>query len=201
MTSGYENKKAQVLKASVNLFARYGYQKTTLDDIAKQIGIRKNTLYYYFTNKEAIFSEIVKREVDGFITSLNEEINNYNTTEKKLCVILKKIINYPKDRANLFSISLKVFIEIGEIIENSHKEFRLAIQNSIAELLINGIKSGELKKHKPYEIAEDIFIIISSLQYKEYHSNQITSFEEIDFPNIEKRVLNVVNLILQGLKV
>lgn len=200
MTGDYENKKAQVLKASINVFARYGYHKTTLDDIAKQLGIKKNTLYYYFTNKEAIFNEIIKSEAEEFITSLNEEIKKHKSTEKKLGIVLKKIIYYAKERSNLFSISFKIFIEIGEIIENSHNEFRLAIQKIITELLKDGVKKGELKKHNSSEIAEDIFIIISSLQYKEYHSNQITSFEEIDFPNIEKRVFNVVNLILQGLK-
>lgn len=41
MTGDYENKKAQVLKASINVFAKYGYHKTTLEDIAKQIGIKK----------------------------------------------------------------------------------------------------------------------------------------------------------------
>lgn len=200
MTGGYENKKAQVLKASINVFAKYGYHKTTLDDIAKQLGIKKNTLYYYFTNKEAIFNEIIRSEAESLINSLSEEIKKYKSAEKKLGFVLKKIIYYPKERSNLFSISFKIFIEIGEIIENSHKEFRQAIQNIIAEILKNAVKNGELKKHNSSEIAEDIFIIISSLQYKEYHSNQITSFEEIDFPNIEKRVLNVVSLILQGLK-
>lgn len=121
--------------------------------------------------------------------------------ERKLAAVIKKIIYYAKERSNLFSITLKVFIEIGEIIENSHKEFRLAIQKIIEEVLKSGIQNGELKKHNSSEIAEDIFIIINSLQYKEYHSNQITSFEEIDLPNIEKRVLNIVGLILQGLKV
>ena len=128
-------------------------------------------------------------------------IKKQKTTEKKLKVVISKIIYYAKERSNLLTMPLKVFIEIGELIDNSHKEFRESVRDIIEKVLKEGIKSGELKKHNSQELALNIFLFMDALQFKELHSNQITSFEEIDLPLIEKRVLSTINFILQGIKV
>ena len=201
MIGSYESKKGQIKKASINVFARYGYHKTTLEDIANQLGIKKNSLYYYFQNKETIFNEIIVEEAAAFVETLDAEIKKQKTTEKKLKVVISKIIYYAKERSNLLTMPLKVFIEIGELIENSHKEFRESVRGIIEKVLKDGIKSGELKKHNSRELSQNIYLFIDALQFKELHSNQITSFEELDLPLIEKRVLSTVNFILTGLKV
>ena len=60
------NKKEQVKerigKAAMECFVQYGLDKTTLDDIAKKIGLNKASLYYYYKNKEDIFLEIAIKE-------------------------------------------------------------------------------------------------------------------------------------------
>ena len=50
-----ENRRACILKAARCVFARQGYSKTVVDDIAGQAGIAKGTLYLYFKSKEDIF--------------------------------------------------------------------------------------------------------------------------------------------------
>ncbi|MBU2492606.1 MAG: TetR/AcrR family transcriptional regulator [Bacteroidetes bacterium] len=201
MFGTYEKKKEQIKKASMNSFARYGYHKTTLDDIADQLGIKKNSLYYYFPSKEAIFNEIVVEEADLFIESLIDEIEKAKTIDKKINIIIHNMIYYAKEKSNLLTMPLKVIIEIGEIIENSHKVFTVSTKKIIKNVLTDGVNSGELKKHNTAELADNIFSFIDALQYKEFHSNQITSVNEIDFPNIEKKVVSIVNLVLKGLKV
>jgi AcrR family transcriptional regulator len=44
-----------VLQAAIDLFARYGYRKTSVDEIAEAAGVSKRTVYLHFDGKEAIF--------------------------------------------------------------------------------------------------------------------------------------------------
>jgi AcrR family transcriptional regulator len=46
-----------------DLFARYGYQKTTMDDIARACRKGKSSIYYYFRNKEEVFLAVLEKEI------------------------------------------------------------------------------------------------------------------------------------------
>lgn len=52
-----------ILDASVSVFLRYGFRKTSMDDIARAAGISRQGLYLHFATKEALFGEMMLRGV------------------------------------------------------------------------------------------------------------------------------------------
>ncbi len=50
-----DDKRAAILVAALVLFGRYGYRRTSIDDLAREAGIAKGTVYLYFDTKESIF--------------------------------------------------------------------------------------------------------------------------------------------------
>lgn len=52
-----EKRRAEILQAALRAFGEKGYHRTTLDDIAEHLGVRKTALYHYFPDKEAILHE------------------------------------------------------------------------------------------------------------------------------------------------
>ncbi|MGT2929423.1 TetR/AcrR family transcriptional regulator [Streptococcus dentasini] len=55
--------KELILKTALPLFAKQGYQTTTMADIIKSAGLSKGAVYHHFASKEAILQEIMKAEV------------------------------------------------------------------------------------------------------------------------------------------
>ena len=55
-----KDRKIQILKAAVKRFAKHGLNKTTLDEIARDLRIGKATIYNYFESKEELFYETIK---------------------------------------------------------------------------------------------------------------------------------------------
>jgi len=53
----------RVLQVAGQLFLRYGFEKTTMDDIAREAGVAKATLYRYWPSKEALFESLLYREI------------------------------------------------------------------------------------------------------------------------------------------
>lgn len=49
----------RLLEAATSIFAQKGYHTTRVSDIVKEVGVAQGTFYLYFTNKEAIFTELV----------------------------------------------------------------------------------------------------------------------------------------------
>jgi len=55
-------RRAEILEAAHGLYQRYGYKKTTMDEIAKAAGITKPTVYSYFKGKKDILIALVEWE-------------------------------------------------------------------------------------------------------------------------------------------
>ena len=55
-----ENRRDEIVSAARELFLRNGYSNTSLDDIARAVGIKREGLYYYFPNRPQILIEIIK---------------------------------------------------------------------------------------------------------------------------------------------
>jgi len=54
-----EAAKERIIKAAFKIFTKKGYHESTMDDIAKEIGVSKGALYQYFKNKRELLNEIV----------------------------------------------------------------------------------------------------------------------------------------------
>ena len=65
-----EQTKEKIRAAAHKCVARFGFEKTTLDDIAKEVGLNKASLYYYYKNKEDIFLEITTDATRRFLETL-----------------------------------------------------------------------------------------------------------------------------------
>ncbi|MBU0724027.1 MAG: TetR/AcrR family transcriptional regulator [Alphaproteobacteria bacterium] len=59
-----QTKLEQVADAARRLFARYGYKRTSMDDIAREAGVAKATLYLHFKGKEDVFRTVLLRTRD-----------------------------------------------------------------------------------------------------------------------------------------
>jgi AcrR family transcriptional regulator len=55
------DKGARILKAALDLFVRYGIKRTSVDDIAREAGIARGTLYIYYPSKDALFAAVAER--------------------------------------------------------------------------------------------------------------------------------------------
>ena len=59
-----EAKREAILAASITLFGRYGYRRTSMEEIAREAGIAKGTVYLYFATKEALFRALSQQTLD-----------------------------------------------------------------------------------------------------------------------------------------
>jgi TetR/AcrR family transcriptional regulator len=62
-----------ILDAAEALFARQGYQATTIKQVAAQVGVQGPALYKHFTSKRALFEEVLKRLFTPFAALLTDE--------------------------------------------------------------------------------------------------------------------------------
>jgi AcrR family transcriptional regulator len=84
MKNRNSEKNDYILKIALTIFLRFGYRKTSMDDIAKAAGITRQGLYFHFQNKEEILKESVRKALKDSMQSATDALNENAPLEIRL---------------------------------------------------------------------------------------------------------------------
>ena len=132
--------KIKILHGAEALFMRYGFKSITMDDVAREMGISKKTLYQYFTDKH----DLVNQAVENHLNTEQEYCLNLVKNEKDPIAFLLAISNNFGDEAKHISAAVlydlrKYFKEAWDKIDGYSKEF---IYGQVLQNLIDGKAKG-----------------------------------------------------------
>src|SRR5690242_10892307 len=97
--SRHGDARAVILDAVDRLLAQYGYQKMTLDDIVREAGLARGTLYAYFNSKEEMALATIDRLIGLLVEELRQLAHAPGTPEERLQRMLVFRILFLFDRA------------------------------------------------------------------------------------------------------
>ncbi|WP_319271917.1 TetR/AcrR family transcriptional regulator [uncultured Draconibacterium sp.] len=133
-----------ILKIAREIFSKYGYKKTTLDDIANAVRKGKSSLYYYFKSKEDLFQAVIMKEVDILAYELEIVINrNTDPVDKLRDYILTKMATF-RNLANFYHAIENDVTAVGFIDEVKVKYEQDEIR-MIKRILIEGVRKNEFE--------------------------------------------------------
>lgn len=193
------DKKNQILKVAQKIFARHGLVKTTLDDIAMAVGMKKGSLYYYFESKEEIFREVIAQEAFVFLEKLKNSISNEKTPKKKILRYVKVRLDYFRHMANLNELSIQVILEAKPIFDRLFWDFRNKELQILAGVIDEAVKQGKFKVCNATKIASAILTISNAVKFSEFNSTTTHLAAEINYSKVERDTDYILKLIIDGL--
>ena len=138
-----ENKRAFLDKVA-GLFIEHGAKTLTMDDIAREFGISKKTLYQYYSTKEALLEEVLKYKLKEVVVRLkNLETRTENAVERMYC--RDAMIEQAIESNN--SILLRQLVKYYPAIFNRHMvDFSEKFSQVLAHNTQRGRKQGLYRK-------------------------------------------------------
>jgi AcrR family transcriptional regulator len=82
-----ESRRAVILDAALRVFGQYGYRRTSMDDIAREAGIAKGTIYLSFASKEEVFQALSQRLSQRMLAGAEAASRRPGTTADKLAAM------------------------------------------------------------------------------------------------------------------
>ena len=198
----FDKKKEKILEAGYKCFGQYGYYKTTMEDIAGMVGMKKNSLYYYFENKDALFRELIELESMAHYNRLREIIDKdiKLSVKDRIIKIVEDEIDFLRERTLKYSIRLDKFIEIHQIIRKTFPEIYDKKREIFEEILYIGIENGEFKSSDINLLAKDMVDITLALFNHHCIDSEAEFVHEIDFNLIVDSAKRVIGYILNSVK-
>ncbi len=182
------------------MFATYGYTKTTLEDIASSLKMKKNSLYYYFDSKEALFRELIEDEIKGHLERQELILKKKVSAYKKLMLSVEELFHFINERTRAYLIKVNSFVEIEKIIETSFPEYTKNEIRILKDILDMGVQEGSFVEHNTNRLAHDIQYLMRAISKMFYCNTEIELMSEIDFNEMSKKIKKFVNYIIEGIR-
>lgn len=192
-------KKQEILKAASDCFAHYGYEKTTLDDIGDRVGLNKASLYYYYKNKEAIFSEVIFLEATEFVKVLKSKVAQVTGCKEQVLLYLVERLRYIHDVMNLRNLSLETVKKFRPLFEKLSRDINTAEVDFLNGLLENYRIKKQLIDCDTRRIAASVLTISDAIKGKYMQSSGSCILSDDDYRLIEDEVQYTVALVLDGI--
>lgn len=192
--------KQDIGRAAKECFQKHGLEKTTLEDIAKVLGMNKSSLFYYYKNKEALFLEVAVKEGEEYLASLQHKTLKKKGVEARVMFYMQERYNYYKTILNLNHIStdmlrrlLPGFLELYETVMKKEIEF-------LAGLLKDGIKAQEMVKADAMKLASSFITMSDSIKHYTEQKAILQHAPEIDYAKGLAEIKFLLTTIFKGLK-
>ncbi len=165
MKSIREQKKQIILDVAQKTFSRFGLYKTTMDKIARATLMGRATLYNYFSNKEHVFAEVIKRESMMLIDKFNSSIEEINDPKEKLRIYIATRINSLDILANTYGTITDEYLEHYSIIKKNRQDFFDLENKIIARILKEGEEQNVFSKMNINGIAKVLGLTLQGLEF------------------------------------
>jgi TetR/AcrR family fatty acid metabolism transcriptional regulator len=151
-------KRALILDAAIQVFARSGYHGSRVSDIATEAGIAYGLVYHYFKNKEEILSTIFEERWAGFLDALEGIASGSNSTEDKLVSVAALILNVFRVRPDWVKVLVMEIQRSQRFSEPEQIQAVGRLFELVGRIVRSGQASGELRRDLDAQVACTMFI-------------------------------------------
>lgn len=135
----------RLLNTALQLFAEKGYEGTSVREIALAAEVTKPTLYYYFKSKEGLYLELANYLYETVENAVMLSLFSDENAHLRIRSLILKILNSIGENSDIRKFILILIKGTRQdLISNFHLRVVDLIKNTLCEIIINGINSGEL---------------------------------------------------------
>ena len=164
-----KRRRQQIMVAAKRVFSENGFNKATMEDIAKEAELSPGTLYLYFKNKDELYASLTLRVLQYMNIRLNQiEGEEKQTTEERIQSLKKALMDvYEFDPLSLINM---FHLQSSETLNNLSSELIADIKDlstksirAVANIFESGIKEGAFIDKHPIALADIFWSLFSGV--------------------------------------
>lgn len=201
MPKSADEKRIKILESAKKRFAHFGMSKTTMAEIANDLSLSKALLYYYFPDKNSLYSAVldyVMREQESDIDLI---VSTVQDVEKAIMIILEKRMEYIKKYYNLFEYTFSLSKDVPEDLEKVLLEAFIRQNQQVVTIFKRGVKTQGLQVDNPNETARLLLFSLMGMRMmviKDLKHSFFPAKEEFD--HILEMQMKMAKIFIRGLK-
>jgi len=182
--------KEAIVNVARHIFSRFGFKKTTMDEIAIASRKGKSSIYYYFSSKEDIFRAVVEKEASILKQELVKATKDAGSPSQKLKIHVLVRMRSMEKLANFYSAIKDDYLSHLDFIDNIRKKYDQEEIQMMESILTEGVENGmfEIEDTSLAAIA-----IVTALKGME-----IPLFWDVEEKDVERRLDHLIHILFHG---
>ena len=202
--SHMSDKKQEIINRSIGLFARKGFEGTSIRDIASAAEVNVAMIHYYFGNKEMLFKQLVEYKAAATRGILDNIANDKSLSSiDKIDQIIETYVNRIFSHRDFHRV-IHQELMLSDRVEAQNTIVNLLYPNSliIRSIIENGIRKGDFKKVDPEltvaTIMGTIHQVLLSRKFCNKFINREDEYIPYDDPAFRKRVIDHMKYLMRN---
>ena len=182
----------RILKVATKIFGKYGFQKTTMDEIARAAHKAKGSVYYYFPSKDDLFRAVVEQEISIIKSGLTKVIINGGDATNMITNYMITRMNLLKDAVNYHETLKADFTSGFESLSDVREEFLKYEVEILKAMLEKGVKENKFQIRDTEATANVILMAMKAIEIPFYLQNKINEYEPT--------IVELLEILMRGLE-
>ncbi len=184
--------KQGIVSVAQKTFKRFGFRKTTMDEIAYAARKGKSSLYYYFKSKEEVFEAVVEKEAGYLRSEISASINECNSAMEKLRVYIYVRMDGFKNWGNFYEALKNEYLSNLDFIEKIRTKYDKNEVDTITRIIQEGIENKEFRNLNAALTAKTIVIAMKGLEVP-------LLLEKETKNNFKKEINDMLEILFHGI--
>ena len=187
----YKTERDRIVEASETVIHHFGFEKTTMNDIAKAIRKGMSSLYHYFTSKEQIFAAVLRKEVADLRGEFLKVIDAEPTPEGKIRAYILTRMQIFRSKLDRHMSFIEATAERYELLMRMHQEYDPQEIRIVSAILADGVQRGSFDID---DIEATAAALVSALKSFEYPFDRAA-----DAAATERNVDSMLKMLFYGI--
>jgi len=180
-----------IVHVASRIFTRFGYRKTTMEEIAMATRKGKSSIYYYFPSKEDIFRAVVENEALELKKDLQKAVSKVDDPIDQLKSFILFRMHKLKTLTNFYTAIKSEHLAHLEFIEEIRRDYDQSEIRIVKEILHSGTARGKFVIDDPDLAALALVTAMKGLE--------VPLFIRKEYGNIEARLDSFINFLFYGI--
>lgn len=193
-------KQNRILDAAQGRFARFGFSKVTMDEIAEDVGLAKASLYYYYPAKEHVFRAVIRREQEEFLKQTGAILDKPIPAAQKLAAYVTMRVALANQLHNLSALNAKFWQNMKPVFRDLFVAFSQEELQLLTSILRDGKQNEEFSISSPEATAALLLHILQGLRLRSTQAAQFRGEDQVLLDEFQKETGLLMDIVLQGIE-
>lgn len=200
-TKSIHNRAELIEEAAVELFSRYGYERTSIEDIAKHLGIGKGSVYLEFRTKEEILMRVIEKyavKIQGLMDERTENIKGSPLESLKDTFQMCALMVYDYVTRDIHTPEALLYTSLQ--FKSRFSAFYVRKRERVLKVLKKAAEAGEISPKKANNATATVFLMAVSSLFPPYFNNYSESEKRMTRHELESNAKVLLNMVVDGLR-
>jgi TetR/AcrR family transcriptional repressor of mexJK operon len=196
---GVTVKQEYILEAAIKRFSHFGIHKTTMTEISDDLAMSKQTLFYYYSDKQSLIKAVEEKIITEYLETLEKEFSNVITVELALAKLIEVKNRFFEKYFMLVSqVENTDALLVGKSMAEVKQNLREKESSLLVRVITTGVESNELNPLDPQKTASLLLDTLSA--FAQCVRDKRIFPDRKDFREVVQKQKEVMRLCYNGLK-